>query len=173
VRWRRCAALAKSFPGRLLFRRPASLPCLTRHYRPRICPRGCIFCFIAHSTMFFPTLLRRAAALPKFDFARNPYKAKRTWPPDFTKLSQKHQFRLERRYRRRAKLKWARPTWTKFVKLSTWATISCMYTLKSCDEDMLTLCSVVVVYGLLFMDIEEGTVFGTVCRLFHHYSDSS
>ncbi|KAG9513675.1 hypothetical protein KCU71_g16779, partial [Aureobasidium melanogenum] len=95
--------------------------------------------------MFFPTLLRRAAALPKFDFARNPYKAKRTWPPDFTKLSQKHQFRLERRYRRRAKLKWARPTWTKFVKLSTWATIS-----------------FVVVYGLLFMDIEEGTVFGTI-----------
>ncbi|KAI4719597.1 hypothetical protein E4T48_04063 [Aureobasidium sp. EXF-10727] len=95
--------------------------------------------------MFFPSLLRRANALPKFDFARNPYKSKRTWPPDFTKLSQKHQFRLERRYRRRAKLKWARPTWTKFVKLSTWATIS-----------------FVVVYGLLFMDIEEGTVFGTI-----------
>ncbi|KAI4733253.1 hypothetical protein E4T50_16197 [Aureobasidium sp. EXF-12298] len=96
--------------------------------------------------MFFPTLMRRAAALPKFDFARNPYKSKRTWPPDFTKLSQKHQFRLERRYRRRAKLKWARPTWTKFVKLATWGTISCL---------------VVVVYGLLFMEIEEGTVFGT------------
>lgn len=114
--------------------------------------------------MFFPSLLRRANALPKFDFARNPYKSKRTWPPDFTKLSQKHQFRLERRYRRRAKLKWARPTWTKFVKLSTWATISCMYHLSLCDKGILTLCSVVVVYGLLFMDIEEGTVFGTVCR---------
>ncbi|KAH0283353.1 hypothetical protein M436DRAFT_51032 [Aureobasidium namibiae CBS 147.97] len=95
--------------------------------------------------MFFQTLMRRAAALPKFDFARNPYKSKRTWPPDFTKLSQKHQFRLERRYRRRAKLKWARPTWTKFVKLATWGTIS-----------------FVVVYGLLFMEIEEGTVFGTI-----------
>ncbi|KAI5268992.1 hypothetical protein E4T47_07333 [Aureobasidium subglaciale] len=94
----------------------------------------------------FPTLLRRAAALPKFDFARNPYKSKRTWPPDFTKLSQKHQFRLERRYRRRAKLKWARPAWTKFVKLSTWATIS-----------------FVVVYGVLFMDTNEsGTVFDTI-----------
>lgn len=32
---------------------------------------------------------------------------------------------------------------------------------------MLTLCLVVVVYGLLFMDIEEGTVFGTVCQ--HSY----
>ncbi|THV96575.1 hypothetical protein D6D27_02609 [Aureobasidium pullulans] len=94
----------------------------------------------------FQTLIRRAAAAPKFDFARNPYKSKRTWPPDFTKLSQKHQFRLERRYRRRAKLKWARPTWTKFVKLSTWATIS-----------------FVVVYGVLFMKTDErGTVFDTI-----------
>ncbi|KAG2165285.1 hypothetical protein VTO58DRAFT_101668 [Aureobasidium pullulans] len=94
----------------------------------------------------FQTLVRRAAAAPKFDFARNPYKSKRTWPPDFTKLSQKHQFRLERRYRRRAKLKWARPTWTKFVKLSTWATIS-----------------FVVVYGVLFMETDErGTVFDTI-----------
>ncbi|THW69942.1 hypothetical protein D6D25_00751 [Aureobasidium pullulans] len=94
----------------------------------------------------FQTLMRRAAAAPKFDFARNPYKSKRTWPPDFTKLSQKHQFRLERRYRRRAKLKWARPTWTKFVKLSTWATIS-----------------FVVVYGVLFMETDErGTVFDTI-----------
>ncbi|OBW65654.1 hypothetical protein D6C84_03462 [Aureobasidium pullulans] len=94
----------------------------------------------------FQTLIRRAAAAPKFDFARNPYKSKRTWPPDFTKLSQKHQFRLERRYRRRAKLKWARPTWTKFVKLSTWATIS-----------------FVVVYGVLFMETDErGTVFDTI-----------
>jgi hypothetical protein len=106
--------------------------------------------------------MRRAAALPKFDFARNPYKSKRTWPPDFTKLSQKHQFRLERRYRRRAKLKWARPTWTKFVKLATWGTISCMSLIGSCDNYMLILGRVVVVYGLLFMDIEEGTVFGTV-----------
>lgn len=109
--------------------------------------------------------MRRAAALPKFDFARNPYKSKRTWPPDFTKLSQKHQFRLERRYRRRAKLKWARPTWTKFVKLATWGTISCMSLIGSCDNHMLILGLVVVVYGLLFMEIEEGTVFGTVCPL--------
>ncbi|CAC9890731.1 unnamed protein product, partial [Aureobasidium pullulans] len=107
----------------------------------------------------FQTLIRRAAAAPKFDFARNPYKSKRTWPPDFTKLSQKHQFRLERRYRRRAKLKWARPTWTKFVKLSTWATIS-MY---SCCGPLLTPCLVVVVYGVLFMETDErGTVFDTI-----------
>lgn len=108
-----------------------------------------------------PTLLRRAAiepyALPKFPSAspisaskitaaNNPYQSKRSWPPDFTKLSQKHQFRLERRYRRRAKLKWARPNWTKFVKLAQWGSILG-----------------VVVYGVLFMEVgdkgEEATPF--------------
>lgn len=71
------------------------------------------------------TLIRRAAETPKplFDFERNPYKAKRPWPPDFSKLSSKHQFRFERRYKRRAKLKWARPGWTKFTKLAQWGSI--------------------------------------------------
>lgn len=55
-----------------------------------------------------------------FDFARNPYKAKRTWPPDFDKLSDKHQFRLERRYKRRSKLKWARPRLMVATKLTQW-----------------------------------------------------
>lgn len=72
------------------------------------------------------TLIRRSAAAVKFDINKNPYKAKRQWPPDFDQLSQKHQFRLERRYRRRAKLAWARPRWTKFVKLATWGSIACM-----------------------------------------------
>ena len=60
----------------------------------------------------FALLQRRA-----FNAHANPYKAKRPWPPDFSKLSEKHKFRLEKRYRRRAKLKWARPEWTKSVKL--------------------------------------------------------
>ncbi|KAK2797123.1 hypothetical protein FQN50_009314 [Emmonsiellopsis sp. PD_5] len=47
----------------------------------------------------------------------NPYRAKRTWPPDMSKLSPKQQFRIERKYRRRAKLKWARPQWAKWTKL--------------------------------------------------------
>ncbi|RQM04975.1 hypothetical protein DH86_00003707, partial [Scytalidium sp. 3C] len=63
----------------------------------------------------------------------NQYKAKRTWPPDFSKLSPRHQFRLERRYRRRTKLKWARPRWTKAVKITQ-------------------LASVTSVYGVLFME---------------------
>ncbi|KAH7064933.1 hypothetical protein B0J12DRAFT_18898 [Macrophomina phaseolina] len=83
------------------------------------------------------TLARRAAEPPRpaFDIHNNPYKAKRLWPPDFSKLPPKHQFRLERKYRRRSQLKWARPRWNKFVKLAQWATIS-----------------FVVVYGVLFMD---------------------
>jgi hypothetical protein len=76
----------------------------------------------------FSTLIRRSAEAPKplFDFDANPYKVKRIWPPDFSKLSPKHQFRLERRYKRRAKLKWARPRWTKGVKLAQWGSGICM-----------------------------------------------
>jgi hypothetical protein len=52
---------------------------------------------------------------------------KRTWPPDMTKLSPKHQFRLERKYRRRAALKYARPKWTKATKLAQGGAIACMF----------------------------------------------
>ncbi|KKZ62525.1 hypothetical protein EMCG_03071 [[Emmonsia] crescens] len=68
----------------------------------------------------------------------NPHRAKRTWPPDMSKLSSKQQFRLERKYRRRAKLKWARPTWTKWTKLVQWAIIG-----------------YVLIYCVMFMDLEE------------------
>ncbi|KAK2768426.1 hypothetical protein FQN54_000281 [Arachnomyces sp. PD_36] len=54
----------------------------------------------------------------------NPHKAKRHWPPDMTKLSEKQQFRIERKYRRRAKLKYARPRWMKFTKLVQWGFIA-------------------------------------------------
>jgi hypothetical protein len=56
----------------------------------------------------------------------NPYKAKRLWPPDFSKLSEKHQFRLERKYKRRMKLKWARPGWNKGIKIAQIMSIACM-----------------------------------------------
>ncbi|RPA93013.1 hypothetical protein L873DRAFT_1816765 [Choiromyces venosus 120613-1] len=52
------------------------------------------------------------------------YKAKKPWPPDFSLLSQKHQFRLERRYRRRMKLKFARPRLMKTIKLAQGVIIS-------------------------------------------------
>ncbi|KAK5256615.1 hypothetical protein LTR16_002852 [Cryomyces antarcticus] len=104
------------------------------------------------------TLVRRSAApaKPTFNFHTNPYKAKKEWPPDFTKLSSKYQFRLERRYRRRAKLKWARPRWTKAVKLAQWGSAVFILT-----------------YGVLFMDWgNEKTPFKGVREWYHGLLDS-
>lgn len=53
------------------------------------------------------------------------YPPKRQWPPDMSKLSPKHQFRLERKYRRRAALKYARPKFIKAVTLAQWIIIGC------------------------------------------------
>lgn len=52
--------------------------------------------------------------------SRNPYRAKNPWPPDFSTLNPRHQFRLERRYKRRAQLKWARPRLMAFTRLAQW-----------------------------------------------------
>ncbi|KAJ5221580.1 uncharacterized protein N7469_010467 [Penicillium citrinum] len=61
---------------------------------------------------------------PSYDDAYySPYKPKRQWPPDMSKLSPKHQFRLERKYRRRAALKYARPKFIKTVTLVQWGVI--------------------------------------------------
>lgn len=86
---------------------------------------------------------RRPAVLdypPKFryDVKNNPYQCKRPWPPNFEQLSSKHQFRLERRYRRRTKLKWARPVWKKWVTLAQWGSIGA-----------------VLVYGVLYLDVKD------------------
>ncbi|KAL2798349.1 hypothetical protein BJX66DRAFT_44754 [Aspergillus keveii] len=72
------------------------------------------------------------------DVYYSPYMPKRTWPPDMTKLSPKHQFRLERKYRRRAALKYARPKWTKATKLAQGGAIA-----------------FVIIYALLFMEWDE------------------
>lgn len=80
-----------------------------------------------HHTMI-PTLIRRSLPPnPPFNIHTNPYRAQRLWPPDFQKISRKHQFRLERKYKRRAKLKWARPRWTKFVKTMQLGSIVCRF----------------------------------------------
>ena len=52
--------------------------------------------------------------------ANQPYRAKHPWPPDLSKLSQKHQFRLEKRYRRRSQLKWARPKFMLATRVLQW-----------------------------------------------------
>ena len=93
----------------------------------------------------FSSLFRKApqvpASSPSFPFTieDNPYRCKREWPPDFSKLSERHQFRLERRYKRRSKLKWARPAWTKAVKLTQWGSIVFVLT-----------------YGVLFLEMQDG-----------------
>lgn len=57
----------------------------------------------------------------------SPHQPKRQWPPDVSKLSPKHQFRLERRYRRRAALKWERPRWKKWTKIVQYALYACTW----------------------------------------------
>ena len=58
-----------------------------------------------------------------FTAANNPYRARKKWPPNFKNLHPKHQFHYEKTYRRRMKLKYARPTWTKATKIVQWALI--------------------------------------------------
>ncbi|KFY68278.1 hypothetical protein V496_01198 [Pseudogymnoascus sp. VKM F-4515 (FW-2607)] len=87
--------------------------------------------------MFRSPILRALDKGPAY-IDTNLYTAKRLWPPDFSKLSPKHQFRLERRYRRRSKLKWARPKWTKAVKIAQLGSIV-----------------FVAVYGVLFADWKQ------------------
>ncbi|KAI1311731.1 hypothetical protein F5Y03DRAFT_342138 [Xylaria venustula] len=82
----------------------------------------------------FPALIRRMATGPPkllnatpttAPIANNPYKPKKVWPPDFSKLSQKEQFRFERRYKRRIKLATARPRWNKLVGLAQLGSVTC------------------------------------------------
>ncbi|KAF2839538.1 hypothetical protein M501DRAFT_719036 [Patellaria atrata CBS 101060] len=106
----------------------------------------------------YPSRILRAVAQdpPLFDFENNPYPAKKVWPPNFDKLSHKHQFRLERRYRRRAKLKYARPQWNKGVKLAQWG-----------------LSGFVLVYGVLFLDWKsERTPFDPIRTWFKGITDN-
>ncbi|KAB8239376.1 uncharacterized protein BDW43DRAFT_2890 [Aspergillus alliaceus] len=80
----------------------------------------------------------------------SPYKPKRQWPPDMSKLSPKHQFRLERKYRRRAALKFARPKWVRATKLVQWGVIG-----------------FVLVYAVLFMEWDDrGSPFDEFRRAF-------
>lgn len=87
----------------------------------------------------------------------SPHQPKRQWPPDMSKLSPKHQLRLERKYRRRAALKYARPQWVKATKLMQWGVIICLFypeILLFSRRVVLTksLEIVVVIYSVLFME---------------------
>ncbi|KAI1382832.1 uncharacterized protein F4822DRAFT_98118 [Hypoxylon trugodes] len=80
-----------------------------------------------------PKLRNIPKPIPQFYDSR--YKPKKVWPPDFSKLSEKEQFRFERRYKRRMKLATARPRWDKYVKLTQLFSVT-----------------FVLIYSVLFMD---------------------
>jgi hypothetical protein len=58
--------------------------------------------------------------LKPYDFSKNLYPAHTSWPPNFADLTQKEQFRFERKFKRRSKLKWARPIWNRNLALLQW-----------------------------------------------------
>lgn len=62
---------------------------------------------------------------PENIYSLSQHKPKKVWPPDFSKLSTKEQFRFERRYKRRVKLATARPRWDKYVRLAQLFSVSC------------------------------------------------
>lgn len=75
---------------------------------------------------------------PPFDFTRNRYLAKKTWPPNLRNLTEKQQFRFERKYKRRLLLKSWKPQWQKWTKVIQWGLIS-----------------FIVVHGVLFYDFAK------------------
>ena len=85
-------------------------------------------------------LLGRApkSTLPPFNFALNRFKAKKHWPPNLRELTEKQQFRFERKFKRRLRLKSIKPQWQKWTKIVQWSLIS-----------------FVVVHGVLFHDFAK------------------
>lgn len=79
------------------------------------------------AALYHPTSPLTMLATRLLQSAARTYKARHPWPPDFSLLSQKEQFRLERRYRRRAKLKWARPRLMKAVTFTQWGSVACLF----------------------------------------------
>ncbi|KAI1843033.1 hypothetical protein JX266_010722 [Neoarthrinium moseri] len=82
-----------------------------------------------------PARLRTAARPPPPGVYNSRFKPRKIWPPDFSKLSQKEQFRFEKKYKRRVKLATARPRWDRLVKMAQ------LFSVTS-----------VLIYSVLFMD---------------------
>ncbi|KAK3074848.1 hypothetical protein LTR53_002367 [Teratosphaeriaceae sp. CCFEE 6253] len=91
------------------------------------------------TNLLFPRTPPPTPITLSFTTLTNPYTARHPWPPNFALLSRTHKFRLERRYRRRTQLKWARPQWKKFTTLAQWGSILW-----------------VVAYGALYLDMGRG-----------------
>ncbi|KAL5118248.1 hypothetical protein ACEQ8H_003920 [Pleosporales sp. CAS-2024a] len=85
---------------------------------------------------FFRRLFgRQKNTLPPFDFARNRYRTRKQWPPNLRDLTEKQQFRFERKFKRRIRFKSIRPQFNKWVGIVQWSLIS-----------------FIVVYSVLFHD---------------------
>ena len=66
-----------------------------------------------------PSTLAQSEDAPRpFNPETNPYKAKRPWPPDFSRMTLQQQFAYEKRYKRRAKNSYMRPSWVRKTKLA-------------------------------------------------------
>ncbi|KAF3025584.1 hypothetical protein E8E14_011990 [Neopestalotiopsis sp. 37M] len=72
----------------------------------------------------FPSRLRSATRPPSTAIYTSRFRPKKIWPPDFSKLSAKEQFRFEKKYKRRVKLATARPRWDKYVKMAQLVTVT-------------------------------------------------
>ncbi|KAF2847129.1 hypothetical protein T440DRAFT_521123 [Plenodomus tracheiphilus IPT5] len=81
---------------------------------------------------------RTQNTLPPFDLARNRFRVKKTWPPNLRELTEKQQFRFERKFKRRIKAKSIKPQWDRWTKIVQWSIIS-----------------FIVVYGVLFHDFRK------------------
>ncbi|KAF1852183.1 uncharacterized protein K460DRAFT_402172 [Cucurbitaria berberidis CBS 394.84] len=88
--------------------------------------------------LFKRLLGRNKNTLPPFDLARNRFQVKKKWPPNLRELTEKQQFRFERKFKRRNKLKSVRPQWNRWTKIVQWSAIS-----------------FVAVYGVLFHDFRQ------------------
>ncbi|KAH7399191.1 hypothetical protein DE146DRAFT_526041 [Phaeosphaeria sp. MPI-PUGE-AT-0046c] len=78
---------------------------------------------------------RKQNTLPPFNFARNHFRTRKIWPPNFRELTEKQQFRFERKFKRRIKMKGQRGDWNRNVGIVMWSLIS-----------------FILVYGVLFHD---------------------
>lgn len=85
-------------------------------------------------------LLGRApkSQLPPFNFALNRYRARKKWPPNLLELTEKQQFRFERKFKRRVRLKAIRPQWNRWTKIVQW-----------------NLIGFIVVYAVFFHDFAQ------------------
>lgn len=81
---------------------------------------------------------RTPNTLPPFDFARSRFRVKKKWPPNLRELTEKQQFRFERKFKRRIKAKAIKPQWDRWTKIVQWSIIS-----------------FIVVYGVLFHDFRK------------------